>query len=401
MRIPLRYWIAVFIMWVAGTALGYTIWPLFPFLLGLIPPALPLTDILLSVFFTVLLVAGFALNRSRSRGRPLWLGWLILAAWTVAAAMVAAIVIVIWLVLGSPGVEEAGDLSPRDLDAIATRAFAVVAGLGGVALLVIHYRRQLITERGELAKLFHERFSAAYTELGNEHAAVRLGAVHALAHLADDASTEEEAQMVIDVLCAYLRTPYSPAPEPLHDADAEQAAEHRDRELEFASQRQVRHTIIRIIGDRLRRPTRWRDKDYDFTGVVFDGGNLSGAVFTGSLVSFREAQFTGGTMLFRDAEFAGFRVGFDGAVVNGGDLDFTHTKFSGALVTFAGTRFIDGHVDFGGATFTHGKLIMRRAVFSGAEVLFDKTALSNKKIEFDDTHILLRQQNGGEGTADG
>ncbi|WP_238346955.1 hypothetical protein [Nocardiopsis dassonvillei] len=68
--------------------------------------------------------------------------WLITAAWTVAITAVLAMVFVVWLVLGSPGVEVVVQLSLRDLDAIATRAFAVVAGLGGVALLVIAYRRQ-------------------------------------------------------------------------------------------------------------------------------------------------------------------------------------------------------------------------------------------------------------------
>ncbi|WP_017586453.1 hypothetical protein [Nocardiopsis ganjiahuensis] len=61
------------------------------------------------------------------------------------------------------------------LDAIATRDFAVMADLGGVALLMIAYRRRRTTEngeKGETTKLFTERFTTASERLGSEHAAV-------------------------------------------------------------------------------------------------------------------------------------------------------------------------------------------------------------------------------------
>ncbi|WP_239647925.1 pentapeptide repeat-containing protein [Nocardiopsis ganjiahuensis] len=49
------------------------------------------------------------------------------------------------------------------------------------------------------------------------------------------------------------------------------------------------HTIIRIIGNHLRGDTRWRGKD--FTGAVFDGGNLSRAHFTGGTGVDRRGRF--------------------------------------------------------------------------------------------------------------
>src|SRR5699024_10338699 len=134
-------------------------------------------------------------------------------------------------------------LTPKDLDAIATRAFAIVAGLGGVALLVISYRRQRTTEDGEereVTKLFTETFDSAGDKLGSEHAAVRLAGVHALARLADDAPSgrDDLVQMVIDVLCAYLRMPYTPEPGPVPEgAGQDQRQEHHAQELEFAAQR--------------------------------------------------------------------------------------------------------------------------------------------------------------------
>ena len=360
MRLPTpRQWTAIALAAVALPALTYTAWPLVPFLTGLLPEALPVGRLLWGLFFAAVLVAAVVLGRSSIRASPPWLGWLILLAWAVAIAAVTGIVLVVWLILGFPGLEEVPHLSPKDLDAIATRAFAIVAGLGGVALLVISYRRQRTTEADaerEVSKLFTDTFDSASDKLGSEHAAVRLAGVHALARLADEApeGREDLVQMVIDVLCAYLRMPYTPRPKapsehpgrpalptasstaavdlsPLgcsdHDAahhEAHRAAqeEHRKQVLDFESFQQVRHTIIRIIGDRLRRPTRWRGKNYDFTGVVFDGGDLSGAHFTSGKVDFRQAEFAGGRVDFRYARFTGGKVTFHEASFTGGTVDF-------------------------------------------------------------------------------
>jgi len=54
--------------------------------------------------------------------------------------------------------------------------------------------------------------------------------------------------------------------------------------------------VIRVIKDHLqpddrRAPTLapWHGLDLDFTGVVFDGGNLSGAQFSGGDVDLSQA----------------------------------------------------------------------------------------------------------------
>jgi uncharacterized protein YjbI with pentapeptide repeats len=311
------------------------------------------------------------------RTSPIRLIWLILSAWLVASVAVAALTGLAWLMLDAPGWKPPENLSPRHLEAITIRAFAIVAGLGGVALLVIAYRRQRTTEAGELrevTKLFNERFTAAYTELGSEHAAVRLGAVHALAHLADEAPSEKEVQMVIEVLCAYLRMPYIPRPKALpSDATKEEHEEHRVHDLEFASFREVRHTIIRIIRDHLRKPTRWRGKDFDFTGAVFDGGNLSQVCFTGARVSFENAEFTDKPLFFNEAEFTGARVSFNRA------------RFTGGSVIFHGARFTDGWVTFDSAEFTGAKVHFDSAEFAGAKVHFDSAEFTNGTVSFDET----------------
>lgn len=358
------------------------------------------------------------------RTSPVRLVWLILAAWTVAAGAVATMTVLVWLVLGTPQWQPSGELTPKNLDAIATRAFAIVAGLGGVALLVIAYRRQRAIENSderEVSRLFTETFDGAGEKLGSEHAVVRLAGVHALARLADEApeGRDDLVQMVIDVLCAYLRMPYTPAPGLLpKSANKARREEHHERELEFASIREVRHTIIRIIGNHLREPTRWRGKNYDFTGTVFDGGDLSRAVFfggrvdfsdakiTGSKVSFYEAEFCS-TVIFRRAEFAGGIVDFSRAKITGGMVDFDFAKFSGArvsfnmaeftggtvtlirtefasaVVTFQGSKFIGSGVYFGGTKFTGATVAFHEAYFSDGDVFFGGAEFTMGTVDFD------------------
>ncbi|MBE2997192.1 pentapeptide repeat-containing protein [Nocardiopsis sp. HNM0947] len=161
--------------------------------------------------------------------------------------------------------------------------------------------------------------------------------------MADEAPKDRDdlVQMVIDVLCAYLRVPYTPAPGPLPDhATAEQAQSHDERDLDFAALREVRHTIIRIIGNRLREEPRWRGKNYDFTGTVFDGGDFSRAHFTGGTVSFLGAHFT-------DGADTGGKVSFSDALFTGAEVSFSNAHF-----TVGSMPFLRGLVNFSSASGT-------------------------------------------------
>ncbi|MFD3685451.1 pentapeptide repeat-containing protein [Nocardiopsis sp. NPDC058631] len=394
---------------VTGGGLGAAValWPLATTVWDLLGLTRGQTWRVAAVGVCALVLATGVVGVNWKRTAPVRLAWLMLAAWALAAGTVAAMTALAWLVLDTPQWKPPGELTPKSLDAIATRAFAIVAGLGGVALLVIAYRRQRTTEADagraeraaerEVSKLFTDTFDSASDKLGSEHAAVRLAGVHALARLADEApeGREDLVQMVIDVLCAYLRMPYALAPGTLpEDATDDQIAKHHERELEFASFRQVRHTIIRIISNHLREPTRWQGKNYDFTGVVFDGGNLAGAEFTGGEVSFsgaefvgwevsfRGARFVGGAVDFRRAEFTGGEVDFSGAEFTGGEVDFSGAEFTGGAVSFFGARFTDGTVDFFGARFVGGAVDFRRAEFTGGEVSFSGAEFTGGAVSF-------------------
>ena len=87
-----------------------------------------------------------------------------------------------------------------------------------------------------------------------------------MAGLADD--WKQNRQTCVDVLCAYLRLPSDP--DPGEDADPAGRTTYR-------ANREVRHTIIRLISAHLRpgSAVSWQGLNFDFTGVVFDGGDFS------------------------------------------------------------------------------------------------------------------------------
>ena len=133
--------------------------------------------------------------------------------------------------------------------------------------------------------------------------------MHAIAGLADD--WKQNRQTCVDVLCAYLRLPYDP--DPSDDATPADRTAYR-------ANREVRHTSIRLIGAHLRpgAAVSWQGLNFDFTGVVFDGGDFAGARFSGGIVLFNDAVFSGGKVSFDGVTFSGGKVQFDRAVFSGG-----------------------------------------------------------------------------------
>ncbi len=140
-----------------------------------------------------------------------------------------------------------------DIDIVRV-ALTIVAGVGGVVALVIAYRRQRDLEQSR----FVERFGAAAAQLGATDVAVRIAGVYAMAGAADE-SEGPRRQQCIDVLCGYLRLPYTPELGGNHQTkrvlkrpigpdsgDNEDHFEYRQNDHE------VRATITRVIVDHLR-----------------------------------------------------------------------------------------------------------------------------------------------------
>jgi uncharacterized protein YjbI with pentapeptide repeats len=365
---------------------------------------------------------------ARRRRREPVAVWLPLSAHIAGLLLLAVVVavgvgVLLWWALGSPTVHltpastapPAGTATPapggawtvqNTFDAMKI-VLSVVAGIGAVVALTVAYRKQ---DQGEAAehredtKLFNERFGRAADQLGAAQAAVRLAGVYAMAGLADDWG--EGRQTCIDVLCAYLRMPYTPPadrPNPAEPAaepvpEVQVSGSGRDP----VEQRQVRHTVLRLIRDHLR-PTdddapRWHRHHFDLTAAVIDGGDLSGvhvsagttldfygATFSGGTVGFYDATFSGGTVDFSDATFCGGAVNFYYATFSGGWVTFSRATFSGGTVGFPGATFSGGRVNFSGATLSGGAVGFPGATFSGPT--FSGPTLSGGWVDFSDATL--------------
>lgn len=341
--------------WVGWTALGR----------GLVQHAGPAA--LFSAGAGLLITAGVWHVRLRrmsrwERGAHRALSW-----WTVAAAgvVVAAVgwAATDWLLNEAAA---AKDPAAARVDAVKT-GLSIAAGTGGVFALLLAVRRQWHQERATAStthdateRRVTELYTKAADQLGSDKAPVRLAGLYALERVAQD--NPGQRQTVVNVLCAYLRMPYSPprtsprslggrrprgtsAPTaatqpPMVGADTVQ------QELE------VRLTAQRVLtkhlhpGDDPARPvdTFWADIDLDLTGAALHGWGMAGchvatatfsrAHFLG-YTSFPEAKFAGGA-LFDEARFADF-TWFERAQFPAVAL-FERAQFAGPAI-FNGARF--------------------------------------------------------------
>ncbi|MFC6092941.1 pentapeptide repeat-containing protein [Saccharothrix lopnurensis] len=268
--------------------------------------------------------------------------------WAIGLAVVAAgSTAVLLIALGSG--------EPRDgvrLDVVRT-ASGIVLGTGGGAALLLTARRQRSTEL-DLRQKDHdaterrvtEMYGKAADQLGSDKAPVRLAGLYALERLAQHHPAHR--QTIVNLVCAYLRMPFTPPPEVrVGPRDA-----HRFEELE------VRRTATGLLAEHLR-PDRaeafWADIALDLSNATLvklvltraqvRTASFVGTTFTGP-ATFRGTTFTRGAD-FREARFRGLadfrRVGFGESAFRGavfeGETDFgVHTD---ATLTGARTRTRD------------------------------------------------------------
>ncbi|GGM75444.1 hypothetical protein GCM10012275_52630 [Longimycelium tulufanense] len=276
-----------------------------------------------------------------------------------------------WLLTEAAG---AADPSRARIEAMRT-ALTVGAGTGGGVALLLAARKQWLSERTQAhneddatERRITELYTKAVEQLGSDKAPVRLGGLYALERLAQN--NPSHRQTIVDVICAYLRMPYTPPHEgttrrfglpfpvrpgktrvpclrPTSGRDDLSGSDQRGARVE---ELQVRLAAQDILTRHLRpgphqRPvaTFWdgislnltkatlvnmnlnhcRTQRLDLGGVQFSGeASFGGAQFSGE-ASFGGAQFSGNAW-FGGAQFSG-NAWFGGAQFSG-IVDFSNVQ---------------------------------------------------------------------------
>jgi uncharacterized protein YjbI with pentapeptide repeats len=286
-------------------------------------------------------------------------------------------------------------------------AVTVTAVLAGAAVLAVRLREQQRQEYFRAQQRIAELHVKAVEQLGSASPAARIGGLQSLERLGEQ--HPEMQQVILDIVCSYLRIPYdlpavetSDIDEPWHDGpevisalgyeDAESAAELEVRL--FAQEILQRHLKVRSADDDRTawNPERINLRKAHLHGMVFRECHLQDADFTDATFTgdafFDDATFTGDTIFTRtrfagDAYFERVNFGgdahFGGATFNDdayfGDSAFTSdAKFGPAEFngdTYFGRVRFSGAADFGravfnGATYFDGVMFTEVAQFGAA-----------------------------------
>ena len=214
-------------------------------------------------------------------------------------------------------------------------------------------------ERDHIRQVHAERrsrYTKAVEQLANEKAAVRLGGIYTLVGLVDEwladdtlesAEQQKEGQVIINNLCSYIRSPFTPALKAeMLEGDSEPENYEGDfskDQAAFHEEQDVRRTVFVEMSKRSSTFTKndkgeifetvpgiWSDFDFDFSrapifyplnAITIEKGNFSSAKF------YSNANFNGATF----TQNAGF-----------GEAAFTQTAdFSKATFSSSSPKFVE------------------------------------------------------------
>ena len=227
-----------------------------------------------------------------------------------------------------------------------------------------------------------ERYTKAVEQLGSQEAPVRMGGVYTLVGLVDEWLEEKslsdderfkEGQVIINNLCAYIRSPFTLTS--YYDELSENAPSlegiYKDKKEEFYvdkaildSETDVRLSIIKEIHDRIQGPDKntpgaWSDFEYDFSGSTFfypidlrnsyyaKPINFSGSTYQG-WADFSRSTYQGWAD-FSHSTYRG-RATFNGSTYRG-RATFSHSTYKG-LATFNGSTY-RGRATFNRSTYQY------------------------------------------------
>ncbi|WP_219152217.1 hypothetical protein [Amycolatopsis sp. TNS106] len=259
-------------------------------------------------------------------------------------------------------------------------------------------RVALATEEDARERRITDLYTKAADQLGSDKAPVRLAGLYALERLAQD--NPNQRQMIVNVLCAYLRLPYSPPNEKKQQPHRRSRARtgispstplpprhHPEEELLVRRTAQQILTTHLYTSDkstewpRLSSPTEpafWPGITLNLAGATLVDFELQGEVAS---ANFRGARFTGVAnfahvrfnqhAMFTDASFADGPAHFYGA-------------WFGLRTSFINVDFGADEAVFKEATFC-GITFFRGAKFRGGVTLKDGRALANFNKNWGDT----------------
>ena len=250
-----------------------------------------------------------------------------------------------------------------------------------------------------------ERYTKAVEQLGSKEAPVRIGGVYTLVGLVDEWLLDEnldytekvrEGQVIINSLCAYIRSSFALA---FHydeltqeSPTAEGLYKNREQDFyidkaEFKSEADIRLSIIKEIHDRLQSPEintpgAWSDFEYDFSGSTFfypidftrsyyaKPVNFSGSTYQDE-VRFGGSTYQGGadfsvSIYWRGADFL--------SSTYQSQANFSRSTYQDKAV-FSSSTYQDG-VNFSGSTY-QGEVFFRGSVYRGW-VVFNGSAYREK-----------------------
>ena len=236
-----------------------------------------------------------------------------------------------------------------------------------------------------------ERYTKAMEQLGSKEAPVRIGGVYTLVGLVDEWLLDEnldytekvrEGQVIINSLCAYIRSSFALAFHYDELAQESPTAEglYKNREQEFyidkaalESEADIRLSIIKEIHDRLQSPEintpgAWSDFEYDFSGSTFfypidftrsyyaKPVNFSGSAYQDE-VRFGGSTYQGGadfsgSIYWRGADFL--------SSTYQSQANFTGSTYQDKAV-FSSSTYQDG-ANFSGSTY-QGEVFFRGSVY--------------------------------------
>lgn len=326
-------------------------------------------------------------------------------------------------------------------DSISTLRQSILAATGGIlAILTLWENRRKNIQEKEKNDQDHTRqvhaerrarYAKAIEQLADEKAPIRLGGVYTLVKLVDEwladektlpneEERREEGQVIINSLCAYIRSPFDLASraEVLSQDQTPENYEGGDQQLikdqaRFREEKELRLTILGAIKTRLNSGTiaqdngtekpikgPWSNFDYDFSNARFfypvnftksyfgASSNFTQTTFTGDKGFIHSAFFKNSVFIkeanFSDATFYG--ASFSGAIFEK-NTDFTKAKFLQSMVNIQEIIFMENYIkdiDFSDASFAgennnffgsefHGTTNFSKAKFIGLSTIFTDT----------------------------